>query len=143
MEYNLVSACNENIELLISYKLKTITDYALYIDKIELQKINNYVESQINDYLSNYKIIIINNNIIGCLLFYKYEDGVLLDEIYIEPKFRNLGIGTKIISDIINDNNIIYLWVYKENKMAINLYTKLGFRVEGETETRFFMKYNI
>ena len=40
------------------------------------------------------------------------------------------------------DNDIIYLWVYKENVQAISLYKKLGFNVIEETESRYYMKYS-
>ena len=65
----------------------------------------------------------------------------MLDEIYIESDFRNKGIGTKIIKEILQENKVVYLWVYKENEKAISLYKKLGFKVVDETDTRFFMKY--
>lgn len=52
------------------------------------------------------------------------------------------GIGTKIIMDILDNNDVVYLWVYKENEKAISLYKKLGFNVIEETESRYYMKYN-
>ena len=66
----------------------------------------------------------------------------MLDEIYLEEKYRNKGIGTNIIKEVINNNDIIYLWVYKENVQAISLYKKLGFNVIEETESRYYMKYS-
>ena len=66
----------------------------------------------------------------------------LLDEIYLEEEYRNKGIGTEIIKDILNNNDVVYLWVYKENEKAISLYKKLGFNVIEETESRYCMKYN-
>mgnify|MGYP003207452642 FL=1 len=44
--------------------------------------------------------------------------------------------------DILNNNDVVYLWVYKENEKAISLYKKLGFNVIEETESRYYMKYN-
>lgn len=35
----------------------------------------------------------------------------------------------------------IYLWVYKQNKKAIKLYKRLGFKIINETDTRYFMKH--
>ena len=52
------------------------------------------------------------------------------------------GIGTEIIRDILSNNDIVYLWVYKKNDKAISLYRKLGFNVIEETESRYYMKYN-
>ena len=39
-------------------------------------------------------------------------------------------------------NDIVYLWVYKENERAISLYKDLGFKIIDETEERFYMKYS-
>lgn len=44
--------------------------------------------------------------------------------------------------DILDNNDVVYLWVYKENEKAISLYKKLGFNVIEETESRYYMKYN-
>ena len=73
---------------------------------------------------------------------YKKDDGVLLDEIFLDENYRNKGIGSSIISKIFKTNNIVYLWVYKDNIKAINLYKKLGFNLVEETETRYYMKYS-
>lgn len=66
----------------------------------------------------------------------------MLDEIYIEQEYRNKGIGTDIIKNVINENDIIYLWAYKENTKAISLYKKLSFNIIEETESRYYMKYS-
>ena len=76
------------------------------------------------------------------MLLTNNDNGKLLDEIYLEEGYRNKGIGTKIIMDILNNNDVVYLWVYKENEKAISLYKKLGFNVIEETESRYYMKYN-
>lgn len=64
-----------------------------------------------------------------------------MDEIYLEEQYRSKGIGTNIIKQVLNENKIVYLWVYKDNVKAIKLYENLGFIVEEETETRYFMKF--
>ena len=70
------------------------------------------------------------------------DDGVLLDEIYIEEQYRNKGIGKDIIRNVLKGSDVVYLWVYKENERAISLYKDLGFKVIDETEERFYMKYS-
>ena len=77
--------------------------------------------------------------IIGSFLIKEIDEGILLDEIYIEEEYRNMGITSSIINDLkINDN--IYLWVYKENNVAIDLYKKLGFNIIEETNSRYYME---
>lgn len=140
MEYELIQANENHINLLIKYKLNTILDYANNIDNKEETKINNYVKNKIPKQLLNYKLITVNAIIIGCLLIYNYKDGSLIDEIYIEKNFRNKKIGSSIINKILLENDIVYLWVYKENMAAIKLYKNLGFKIQEETESRYFMK---
>ena len=85
MNYKLMKANIDDVSILIDYKLKNIFDYA---ENLSLEEIK-----QIDDY----KVICINDIKIGCLLVVNKDDGVLLNEIYLEEKYRNKGIGTSII----------------------------------------------
>ena len=141
MNYKLVKSSINDIDILIKYKKETIFEYAKNLSNEEIDRINNYVTNNIPKELNNYNNIVINNKIIGCLLITNIDDGILLDEIYLEEEYRNKGIGTSIIKNIIDNNSNIYLWVYKLNKQAINLYKKLGFIIIDETDTRYYMNY--
>lgn len=141
MNYELIKATNKDIDILIKYKLASILDYAFNIDDEEKNKIINYVKSNIPKQIDDYRLICVDKKIVGCLLLTSKDDGILLDEIYLEEEYRRLGIGSNIIKNIMNQENIIYLWVYKENKKAFNLYQRLGFKKIEETDSRFYMKY--
>ncbi len=143
LKYDLLNATNNDIDYIKKSKLYSIFKYAHDLPKDEILKINNYVEKSIPIEISNYKIIICNNKRIGCLLVTKRDDKVLLDEIYLEEEYRNRGIGTDIIKNILETNSNVYLWVYKENIKAIALYKKLKFKVIDETKTRYYMEYSI
>ena len=131
----------DDVYILIDYKLKSIFDYAENLSLEEIKQINNYVKSNVPKQIDDYKVICINDKKVGCLLVVNKDDGVLLDEIYLEEKYRNNGIGTSIIKEILSNYNIVYLWVYKLNTKALSLYKKLGFKIIDETETRYYMKY--
>ena len=141
MNYKLIKSSSKDIEKLIEYKKRTIFEYAKDLPDDEINKINNYVKNNVLKLLNDYSNIIVDNKVIGCLLLTNKDDGILLDEIYVEQEYRNKGIGTDIIKNVINENDIIYLWVYKENVKAISLYKKLGFNVIDETDSRYYMKY--
>ena len=141
MNYKLMKADIDDVSTLIDYKLKNIFDYAENLSLEEIKQINNYVKSNVPKQIDDYKVICINDKKIGCLLVINKDDGVLLDEIYLEEKYRNKGIGTSIIKKILSNYNIVYLWVYKLNTKALSLYKKLGFKIIDETETRYYMKY--
>ncbi|MGE5455557.1 MAG: hypothetical protein ACM3O4_00400 [Ignavibacteriales bacterium] len=76
MNYKLIKATKENIDILIKYKFKTIFEYNKNID--DKEKIINYVKTNTSKYLKDYKIIILNNTICGCVLLRDYDDGKLL-----------------------------------------------------------------
>ena len=52
-------------------------------------------------------------------------------------------IGTDILKNILSKNKIVYLWVYKDNIKAYNLYKQLGFMEIKDTDSRYLLKYNI
>ena len=141
-EYELGCATKNDIKLLVTYKLASILDYSHDLSEEEREKITTYVKNTIPHQINDYKLINIHNQKVGCLLLEKYEDGILLNEIYLEKNYRKKGIGTNILTNILNNNPKVYLWVYKENINAVNLYKKLGFKIIETTATRYFMKYD-
>ena len=143
-KYKLENASIKDIERIKKYKLNTIFEYAKDLNKEEVEKINNYVNKTISNQIFEYKNIVLNNIIVGSFLITKNENGLLLDEIFIEEQYRNKGIGTSIIKDVISkSNNNVYLWVYKDNIKAVNLYNKLGFNIKEETDSRYYMEYKV
>ena len=141
MEYKLVKSSDKDINRLIEYKKRIIFEYAKELSNEEIAKINNYVITEVQKLINDYCNIIVDNKIVGCILLTNKDDSKFLDEIYLEEEYRNKKIGTDIIKNILNNNDIVYLWVYKDNEKAVSLYKKLGFNVIDETETRYHMKY--
>lgn len=141
-KYKLQSAKQKDIDILIRYKLSNIFEYANNLSIEEINQINKYVKDEVPNQIDNYKVIIIDDKICGCILIETKDDGIIIDELYIEEKYRNSGIGTKLISNVICNNKVVYLWVYKLNVNAIRLYKRLGFKIIKETENRHYMKFN-
>ena len=141
MKYNLINATNKDTDYIKKSKLYNIFTYADDLPKDEVMMINNYVDEHIPVEITYYKIIMCNKNKVGCLLVVKKDDGAILDEIYLEEEYRNKGIGTDIIKNILKINPIVYLWVYKKNIKAISLYKKMKFKIINKTENRYYMKY--
>lgn len=142
MNYNLINATSNDIDYIKKSKLYNIFTYADDLPKDEIMRINNYVDEHIPVEITDYKIIMCSNDRVGCLLVTKKDDGVILDEIYLEEEYRNKGIGTDIIKNILKINPIVYLWVYKKNIKAISLYKKMKFKIINKTENRYYMKYS-
>ena len=139
--YKLEKSTTNDIDRLIEYKKKTILAFEKDITEEQYNKVMNYIVNDINDNLDKCKNIVLDNKIIGMVMLTDKDDGKLLDELYIEEEYRNQGIGTDIIKNILKENKIVYLWVYKANEKAISLYNRLGFKVVDETEYRYLERY--
>ena len=141
--YKLVKAYKKDIPRLVQYKKDIIYMYSKDLAKDEKENINEYVITSVNEIFKDYYNIIIDDKIIGSVCIRDLENAKLLDEIYLEKEFRNKGIGTDIIRKIIENNESVYLWVYKKNIKAVLLYKRLGFKIIDETESRYYMEYNV
>lgn len=90
--YDLRIATESDFEFVRDAKITTIFDYAKNISDEERKVILSYVDRASNKLLKDYKIIVKDNKTCGVFLVREYEDGVIIDEIYIIPECRNLGI---------------------------------------------------
>ena len=143
MMYKLIKASKKDIPRLIRYKEGIIYMYSKGLSGEEKENINEYIITSVNETLKDYYNILFDDKIIGSILVKDIQEGKLIDEIYIEKEFRNNGIGTDIIKKLIENNESIYLWVYKDNAKAVSLYKRLGFKIIDETESRYYMEYNV
>ena len=131
--------CDEFLTLLIQDERK----YDNTID--ENFVVSNYFINMINgqNILLLYKK---ENKPIGYIFAKKIDDKYLIDGLYVDVNFRNKGIATKLIKEIIREIYLlgdyeIFINVLKKNKVAVNLYNKLGFNIKEETDSRYYMKY--
>jgi ribosomal protein S18 acetylase RimI-like enzyme len=71
------------------------------------------------------------------------DDAVFLKEIYLDPPFHRLGIGTRVMQIVIDEaqrqSKAVTLGVVKINP-ARRLYERLGFRITHDDEYKFYMR---
>jgi len=143
LEYKLVRAKEKDSDILNSIKLVTMIDNEM--DKIlsytEKEKIKKSVAKNIELNCEEYVLIHVGNKIAGAYLTLPYEDGIIIDEIYLFPEYRNQEIGSNIISKIVKSAENVYLWVYKNNNDAIRLFERIGFVPMNKGRT-MIMKYD-
>lgn len=85
------------------------------------------------------QIIQVDGKDAGVLRVLENDESITLDHIELLPEFQNLGIGKKIIMDLIdNKDKPVSLQVLKKNP-AVNLYKELGFKITGETDLKYQM----
>ena len=138
---HLVPSTLDDIELLKRHKKESVLTYAKNLTEAEKTQIERYIEEEIPKQIGLSKIIKRDRETIGSFFTRPYENGVLIDELYLEEKWRNKGIGTQLIKSVISKNEGVYLFVYAKNEKAILLYKRLGFKVVKEQGEKFLMKY--
>ena len=78
----------------------------------------------------------------GSLEIFNENGNVKVSGLYITDMYQNLGIGTSIMYEIINNtSSAVLLQVLKVNNKAKRFYKRLGFKVCGENKTHFQMIY--
>lgn len=91
-------------------------------------------------------IVTIENKQIGQFYIQRDIDNIHLIEIGLIPEFRGLGIGSRVIKDLLKEaninNQIVSLKVMWYNIRAKNLYLKLGFKIIEDTGIFCSMKWH-
>ena len=131
-EYNFVYNVKKN-----AYKKYVEQYYGEWNEDEQVKYFNNFISLVKN----NAYIIVCEDKKIG---FYngellenrKYEIG----NICILPEYQGKGIGTQILKDIleINKDKNIHIQYFKQNPVG-NLYARLGFAPNGETDYHYQM----
>ena len=96
----------------------------------------SFVEEIENNHLACYFVALDQNEVIGYIGMWSIVGEGHITNLGIKPSHRKMGIGTKLINEIINYsliNNIgsITLEVRESNDKAIELYKKFEFEVLG------------
>ena len=131
---------NEEINICNEFLKKLIIDEKKYDDNINDQIIiNDYYQKVCNDNNKLF-IAIIDNNVIG-YIYIKISDPKqnsdiykesFIDAIYVENNYRNNGVATNLIEkakEFSKEKGAkkISINALKDNKVALELYYKLGF----------------
>jgi ribosomal protein S18 acetylase RimI-like enzyme len=89
------------------------------------------------------RIIVVDGADIGWLQSATRGDSLFLAQLFVDVSFQRRGIGTEVIHRLINEaaraGQAVTLDVVKINP-ALRLYERLGFRVTGEEERKFYMR---
>ena len=90
------------------------------------------------------QVILHGYDIAGAIDCQRHRDRWTINNIEIAPEFQNLGIGTWLITRLLQqahgDGVPVDLEVLKVNVGARRLYDRLGFAVTGETDTHWQMR---
>ena len=125
------------------FKKGKYSDSCKFIDFHD-KKINSYIKTykclqseSIRSYISfcrktrEGEIVIdtFNDKLIGSIFVIDKGDQKLMGGLYVDEDYRGQGIGEKLFDDAVNKYHGNTLGVYEDNKVAIRLYKKYGFKV--------------
>jgi len=74
--------------------------------------------------------VAINNEVIGIIVSFTSEQGCFLTSFFVDPAWRNQGIGKELLSAAMKNKERVSLYTENkrtDNKAAIHLYKQLGF----------------
>lgn len=125
-------------------------------EKITQKEVKEFIQINLNAIKTNNGVFLsayYKNNIIGFTriirIFQKRKRQLHVAKlgIAIKKDFRNLGLGKILLSQVLQEAKnkikglrIITLNVFSENKQAINLYKKFGFKEYGRLKEGIFYK---
>jgi len=93
---------------------------------------------------ASFDMIMLDGEPIGRLYLERREDEIRIIDIALLSAYRNRGIGSAFLEAVIAEAARIALPIrihVEQFNPALRLYTKLGFRIVGETGVYFLMEY--
>lgn len=150
MDYQLIISTEEDSEFFMELysEIKSselhldLWPEAFRIQMIEMQY-NAFMQSTNSEFPNYYDyLILFKSEKVGRLQLDKNEQGFRIINISLLNSFRNKGLGSTIIKEILseasNKNAPVSLEVDKVNP-AFNLYSRLGFKVFQQDELKYYM----
>lgn len=93
--------------------------------------------------MTQVRIITLDGADIGWLQSATQDDALFLGQLFVETPFQRQGIGTEVMNRLIGEaaraHRAVTLGVVKTNP-ALRLYRRLGFRLTGEDDRKFYMR---
>ena len=120
------------------------------LPSVQEQLLDHHFEAQDRGYRSQspnaeFSIILLDDEPAGRIYIDRREDEIGLMEMTLLPKFRNLGIGTELIREVLDDAQDrglpVVLYVEHWNPEARRLYLRLGFEDEEDIGTHWRMRW--
>lgn len=118
---------------------KTLVDAYEDISAIDYGRVTAWMERKITKLITSYTRVSQEGETCA---YYRLTDEGELDDFYVLPQFRNRGIGSEILEKCIRESKApLWLYVFTENKRAVALYERFGFReTEKVGTTRAIMR---
>ena len=138
-------ADKDDIDVLVKALILSDIDEIENIETSEIEECKKRIFQEINgDFLNSSTYVIeLDLEKIGRLRLVETDNELFIAGIQILPKYRKIGVGTKVLNLLIKQVLItqksLRLEVQKNNEKAKSLYKRLGFVVESEQEDDYIM----
>lgn len=121
---------------------KELIDMYEDISQINYERVLQWVQEKLNRNITCYSCVYHKGVKVGFFHLLTLKDQAELDDVYILPQYRGMGIGTNVLEALIlQTKQPIFLYVFKKNLGAIRLYERMGFRISEEVgKTRLIMR---
>jgi putative acetyltransferase len=142
LKYTLRQAVEADFEFVKTLHHETLREYVEPLwgwdEVVQDQQVREIFKPQ------EFKIMEIDRREIGILVTEHGKEEVVLASISIIPILQGMGIGTKVIKEVLRiareKGLTVSLAVLKTNSSAKKLYERLGFKSTGETESHWQMR---
>ena len=143
MKLTELPATTEDISTIFAMAKELIDTYE-DLESIQYDKVISWVQSKIEDHISEYSCVFFKNVKIGYYRLVHGMQSLELDDLYILPEHRNKGYGSQILRTCYQSSELpIFLYVFCRNTDAIRFYVKHGFWIQQQVSpTRYIMIRN-
>ena len=143
---------SDDEDFLFSVYSSTRIDEMALVDWSALQKetfLRMQFNSQYQYYKENYpgaqyQVILLDDQPVGRLYLHKRDDEIRIMDITLLPEFREQGIGSTLLNEILEEaaNNHLAVTIHVERfNPALHLYERLGFHLAEDKGVYYFMKW--
>ena len=144
MDYSLRPATDAEREWLDQLRRDAYRElfYATWGRWDEARHLRHFAESWTAGQIS---IIEVEGQDVGMVQLHESPRSVEIVEIQIRPEHQEHGLGTRVLTDIIESaakqKKLVALHLGLKNLRAHDLYRRLGFRETGRSDTHIFMEH--
>ena len=133
------SAEQRDLPLLFALNKALIEKYE-DLTTIDLPRVLSWVEKNLQAHLGDFRRVLYDGELAGFFCLCNGE----IDSLFILPEFQNKGIGSEVIRHCQRLSPAMFLYVFRKNTGAVELYKRMGFQVTKEVgTTRYIMEWQL
>lgn len=135
MHFHFSPAHQSDFDRLFALRLLTMRESLERIGRFDPQRALERFQNSFRP--QHTRLIIVKDQLAGCVALGPHEDGWLLEHFYIAPQFQGYGLGSLVLSQLMTQadqaQKTINLSVLQQSNAA-RFYKKHGFHKTGEDE---------